>query len=451
MRYWIPNDGRIAISTKIGEEIKADIYYYIMIILSCTIATYGLLQSNTAVIIGAMLVSPLMNPIIGGSLAISQANNNLLKKSFQAELTGVLIAVAFSALLSMLIPEKVVTAEMLSRTKPTLLDLIIALASGAAGTYAICYKPNSAILPGVAISTALMPPLCVIGIGVAYKQFDIATGALLLFLANIIAINFVSIVIFKIFGFNNIDSSENNNKSIWKRFFSGHMVYSAALLCIVAVPLLYFMYISVAQNNKDNIVRSTITEEMRTIAKDSVIVSVSSVYNNDTFKVDATIRSTNALSMENIRQIENILEYRLLKPVKFNAEIIIMQKINNSVINNGYDELLKAYNKPVPVEILKVMSPEEIIEGSIDEKFSLLKNSKVENFKIRYEKNLGIYYIDVDIKYAGSVDNNFNKSITAILEDKLKRKVMLTITNIEIMPTAVPSPTITPATPINNR
>lgn len=416
------------IFNRVIEDTKVTPYYYIMIILACTIVTYGLLQNSTAVIIGAMLISPLMGPIIGGALAISEGENNLLKIAIKTEVLGAVLTIAIAICLALIIPEKVVTNEIISRTSPTLLDLIIALAAGAAGTYAICYRPNSAILPGVAISTALMPPLCVVGIGISNKDYSIATGALLLFLANIIAINFASILVFNILGFNNF-YSQCKKCAFSIKNLTGNLIYSIVLVCLISVPLAFFMYKSYQDNSVNNTVRSTIQEEMDKIAPKAVIEFLSTNRLEEAYLVDSVIRSTKALSKENIRQIENILEYKLTKPVKLDADIVLVQRISGSESINGYNDLVSSIIdiSQEPVEIIKFQSPEQIIEGAVDEKLSLLKGGTLDNFSIQYEKKTSIYYINLYVIYEGDIDDNFEKSIVSILEDKLKRRVILTI------------------------
>jgi uncharacterized hydrophobic protein (TIGR00271 family) len=428
MKYFLTNDKMAGVSAKIVEDAKVTPYYYIMVILSCTIATYGLLINSTAVIIGAMLIAPLMNPVIGGALAVSEGNNSFLKTSFKAEIIGVILAVVFSILLTLIIPEKVITDEILARTKPNLLDLIIALASGAAGAYAICYRPESAILPGVAISTALMPPLCVIGIGISYQEFSIVFGAVLLFLANIIAINFSSIMVFNIFGFNQFYSLGKEKKSLFKNhYFSLNAFYSFILLGLISVPLVIFMYQSFQDNSLKNLVRSTIQEELNNIAQKTQIVSLDTSKTEEAYIVNTVLRSTNILTNDDLRQLENILEYKLTMPVRVNADVVLVQSISDDTSLNWYSDLFASLSEQKQVEIIKTESPEQIIEGAVEEKLALFQGAAIENFVLKYEKDVGIYYIDLYISYPETLDDKLEKSLVSVLEDKLKRRVILTI------------------------
>ena len=185
---------------RLAVGARPSIDYYIMVFLSSIIATLGLLLNSPAVIIGAMLVAPLMTPLIATSLGIATGNRTILFKAIEASLKGLILAVIISYLMTWLFPPESIGVEILSRTKPSLLDLLIAMASGMAGAYALAHGSVRAALPGVAIAAALMPPACVIGISLAQSQGNNAFGALLLFTANLIGISFAAGVILLFLG-----------------------------------------------------------------------------------------------------------------------------------------------------------------------------------------------------------------------------------------------------------
>ncbi len=427
-QYIMPEKRRLEISVIIHKNSNPTTYYYFMVIIACVIATYGLLLNSSAIIIGAMLISPLITPVIGIALGASEADGKLVKISIRSLLAGVLIAISLSILLSMLIPERIITSEILSRTKPTLFDLIIAMAAGAAGAYAICYKPSAAILPGVAISTALMPPLCVIGIGAAFNNFNVYKGAFLLFIANIIAIAFSGILVFNILGFKKVyDITQKVNPFI--RGLRNNIIYSTILLLIIAVPLSSFMINAFIDNKIKSIISNTIRDEINTVVINSEISSLTYEKNNEGYKVDIVVRSTQPFTNDNIRKVENLLEYKLALPVDIEANIILVQKISKSESINGYNELFITLNdeKDKPIEIIEVKTPEEIIGGTIEEKLSLFPEASYDSFHFSYDGKTGIYDIEVIIQYDGEFDENLDNSISAILEDKLKRKVNLVL------------------------
>ena len=173
--------------------------YILMCALAAGIATLGLLQSSTAVVIGAMLVSPLMSPIAAMGFGFASLDGHRIRDAIKVVAIGAGIGILTGMLLTWLSPIRNATPEILARTEPNLLDLAVALFSGIAGGYStVIGKGGTAI--GVAIATALMPPLTVIGYGIGVFQPMFAMGALLLFLTNLAAITFAFAVIARLSG-----------------------------------------------------------------------------------------------------------------------------------------------------------------------------------------------------------------------------------------------------------
>lgn len=173
--------------------------YVLMCALSAGIATLGLLQSSTAVVIGAMLISPLMSPIAALGFGFASIDGQRIRDAAKVVLVGALIGIATGMLLTLISPIHTATPEILARTEPTLLDLAVALLSGIAGGYAtVRGKGGTAI--GVAIATALMPPLATVGYGLGVMNPAYALGAFLLFLTNLSAIAFAFALIARLSG-----------------------------------------------------------------------------------------------------------------------------------------------------------------------------------------------------------------------------------------------------------
>ena len=178
-------------------------------ISAAVIATLGLLVNSAAVIIGAMIVAPLMNPILSMAFAIVTGNWKLYKRSWVTVALGAFTAILIASLISAVVPIHIVHAEILARTSPNLIDLVIAIAAGAAGSFSLTRKSIANSIAGVAIAVALVPPLCVVGIGlgigsditaefgrVLVSNLRISTGAFLLFLANFAGITFTACLVF---------------------------------------------------------------------------------------------------------------------------------------------------------------------------------------------------------------------------------------------------------------
>ena len=190
---------------------KPSLGFFVLLLCAAVIATLGLIANSTAVVIGAMIVAPLMDPILSLAFALSISNNKLAKRSLLTVVIGVLVVVATSALLASLLDVSEVNREMTSRTAPNLIDLGVAVAAAVAGSFSMTRERLSNSLAGVAIAVALVPPLCVCGIGlsmgnevvavfgrgtVAGITNQISEGSFLLFLANLIGITVASLFVF---------------------------------------------------------------------------------------------------------------------------------------------------------------------------------------------------------------------------------------------------------------
>ena len=183
--------------------------YLFMTAMSCGIAILGLLLSSPAVIIGAMLISPLMGPIMLMGFSLSILELKALRESIVSLAVGTGLALATSFLIVFLSPLTDVTPEILARTRPNFFDLLVAVFSGLAGGYAVIHRKGETIV-GVAIATALMPPLAVVGYGLATAQFQLAGGAFFLYMTNLLAIALSVTVLSRFYGFGERHSPKHN-------------------------------------------------------------------------------------------------------------------------------------------------------------------------------------------------------------------------------------------------
>jgi uncharacterized hydrophobic protein (TIGR00271 family) len=184
----------------VHEDAGWSSHYIFMTLMSAGIAVLGLLLSSPAVVIGAMLISPLMGPIIGLGFALALFDFAEIRRTLAATLFGVLLAIVFCAIIVLLSPLQTVTSEIAARTRPNLFDLLVALFSGLAGTYAMIRGRHGAIV-GVAIATALMPPIAVVGFGLATTNWTVFWGSLLLFLTNLMTIAISAAILARMYGF----------------------------------------------------------------------------------------------------------------------------------------------------------------------------------------------------------------------------------------------------------
>jgi len=226
---------------KFGSELSLP--YLSMNIFAATIASYGLFVNSPAVVIGAMLIAMLLGPITGVSLALVESDFQLLGKGLLTLITGAAAVFATSFIIGKIHYDVPITREIMARTSPNLADLVIALAGGAAGAYATVSPRLSVAVVGVAISTALVPPLCAANILFARGEFSLGSGALLLTFTNIVAIQFSSSVVFWFAGFRKI--SHAKGLSAWG-FIKGNLI-SLAILGVLAVILTHNVNMIIAR------------------------------------------------------------------------------------------------------------------------------------------------------------------------------------------------------------
>jgi uncharacterized hydrophobic protein (TIGR00271 family) len=181
----------------VARDARLDRKFLLLVVLSTAIATLGLLQSSAAVVIGAMLVSPFLGPIMGVGFGLATLDSTLIRRALLTLLAGVGVAVALAVLIVWVSPVQDITPELRARTQPNLLDLGVAVVGGIAGVYAILRR-LSGVMVGVAIATALVPPLSTIGFGMATGRPDLSLGSALLFLTNTLAIAFAATLVARI-------------------------------------------------------------------------------------------------------------------------------------------------------------------------------------------------------------------------------------------------------------
>ena len=229
---------------KIHETIEKEIIFkgtnLWILVFAVIVASVGLNMNSTAVVIGAMLISPLMGPINGMGYSIATYNFPLFRKAIKNFSFAVFWSLIASTAYFALSPISTAHSELLSRTSPTIYDVIIALFGGLAGIVAISSKHKGNVIPGVAIATALMPPLCTAGYGLASGQFNYFFGAFYLFTINTVFIAISSVVISQILKFPFRTLVDSRQKKIVNQLIT-------LTITLVLLPSIYFGYNLVQQ------------------------------------------------------------------------------------------------------------------------------------------------------------------------------------------------------------
>jgi uncharacterized hydrophobic protein (TIGR00271 family) len=213
-----------------------------ILVFAIIIASVGLNVNSTAVIIGAMLISPLMGPINGMGYSLATYNFPLFRKSVKNFTFAVIASLVASTAYFAISPVSTAHSELLARTTPTIYDVIIALSGGLAGIVAISSKQKGNVIPGVAIATALMPPLCTAGFGLATAQFNYFFGAIYLFTINTVFIALSSVVVSQILKFPIRTIVDLRSRTRLNRVIT-------IVILITIIPSIYFGY-GLVQNEK---------------------------------------------------------------------------------------------------------------------------------------------------------------------------------------------------------
>ncbi len=293
-------------------------------ILFCAIiiASVGLNVNSTAVIIGAMLISPLMNPILAMGYSIATYDGKLFRSALLTFLTLFSIALATSSVYFMLTPITTATPEMLARTEPGIFDFIIAFVGGLAGIIGVTRTEKSNVIPGVAIATALMPPLCTVGYGLASGQPTIAEGAFYLFSINVFFIMLSTFIVCKAMKLKPIEHDTTKYDKLIKRSF----ITISILLCI---PLLFTSYkISKETYEKEQIISklNTFISENEELNNDKKILFITYSKSQNTLRLDCIGED---LEESQIQELQN---YMITMGIT-DAKLVVVNDLEQTIMD----------------------------------------------------------------------------------------------------------------------
>jgi len=272
LRFNDANINHEEVRNNILKDIPFKGYNVWILICSIVICSIGLNINSTAIVIGAMLISPLMGPILGLGLSIGTNDLDNLKSSIKNFLIALAISLLTSTIFFLITPLHEAQSELLSRTKPTFLDALIAIFGGLAGIIAVSRKDASNVFPGVAIATALMPPICTAGYGIANGNMHFFLGALYLFLLNSVFISIATLVIVRYLHFPFISFVD---KKIEKKVKSYIIIVSS----IIIIPSAY-LFFEVTQESIFYTRADKFTKE-RFIYKGSEVINQKFIYDKE--------------------------------------------------------------------------------------------------------------------------------------------------------------------------
>gem|GEM_PF-1820972 len=304
-----------SVEDTIHNNSKPTLSFLSLLLGSSIICTLGLLMNNSAVIIGGMIISPLVWPILSVALGVSFSQNKDIKKSLLILLMAIVAAYLSAAVVTLVSPIKMINAEITARIEPTFLDIIIACVAGFVAALGVSHKRISSSLAGVAIATSLLPPLCVSAIGIALLDIQIFSGALLLFAANVASILFVAIITFSIVGLKKKKFSELRLKA---------MLVTATVLIIIANPLLTLLENQSFELLAYPTVKDILTQKLESYSPNITLDAIEvTTHNNGQMLVTTNVLLPSDLSIDYEQQKELVgaLETALERPVNLKLQL----------------------------------------------------------------------------------------------------------------------------------
>lgn len=345
---------------RISKEVSFKGANLWVLIFAIFLASLGLNVNSTAVIIGAMLISPLMGPIIGMGLAVGINDLDLLKRSAKNYAVATLISVLTATLFFLISPLSEAQSELLARTSPTLYDVLIAFCGGAAGVIALCTRGKGNVIPGVAIATALMPPLCTAGYGLATGHLLYFLGAFYLFFINTV---FIALAIFagvRLMKFHQHEDLSDEQARIERRWIM-------SLVILTMIPAAIMTYSIVSQSVFDNNVNHFIKSELQqrgtqiishTVDKDSLKLRVVAVGREITEP-----RRMEAQSQMNNYGMEGFT-LRIIQGTQSDSLLILENKVNTLTSTREAEQQklleLSAENSRLMKQLAEYTSPEQL-------------------------------------------------------------------------------------------
>jgi uncharacterized hydrophobic protein (TIGR00271 family) len=306
------------------ENAQTSSTYLVLMALSTMIATFGLFGDSAPVVIGAMILAPLMGPIISLAMGALRQDSLLIKNSIITIFWGVVIGLFFSILISLITPLEVLNDQILARIRPNLLDLGIAVASGVAGAYAYSKEEINKTLAGVAISVALVPPLAVAGIGIGWMDWSVFSGAMLLLGTNLAGIVMSAAITFLVLGFSPF------------RLAKRGLLISLGILIVIALPLGLSFNKMV---NENLIIQDLAGQEIpHGLLREVKVVQMNPL------RLSVTILSETVLTENDFEEIKSEIEEKIQQPIQLEMTLgISLGEPIKQVGNEGFfKEIWKA-------------------------------------------------------------------------------------------------------------
>lgn len=386
-------------------------------ILSCAIiiASVGLNVNSTAVIIGAMLISPLMGPIVGAGFGLGMYDFELLKKSIKNLLIATAVSLITSTLYFFISPFKDAQSELLARTSPNIYDILIAFFGGLVGVIAVTRVEKGNPIPGVAIATALMPPLCTAGYSLALGNFKFFFGALFLYSINCV---FICIATFVIVKYLKYPIAKQLDLKHEKRMKYGITILTLAMI----IPSTYFAYLLFIQKNYTAKTENFIQKEF--LKYDYPIIYKNIKYNQSPKVIELAFLAKKFNRAEIAELNTRLVDYDLkgtrliIKQDTFNIEKNIMNKINLG--ENLVDKKDVLINE-LKTKLSKYQFDKNRINNEAKILFPFINTLTIGNYTIDNNKNTSKIIPVVLFQSNKNIDTDSNQKLKSWLKIRLQK------------------------------
>ena len=289
---------------EIKESAKGDFDFFVLTIFSAIIITLGLIVNSSAVVIGGMLLAPLVWPVLALSLAIIKGRSGLLQSSVATLFRSTVVILLISFVLGFISPEYALKgSEFISRTSPTIFELFIALAAGFVGAFVITYPKIGAAIAGVVVAAALVPPIAVMGLSVSHGNLEMAGGAFILYLSNLIAVTFSASILFLISKFKGPSTETGQDKR------KSNIRWALISLIVMAIPLLLITSEAIKEKNQQNAIRQIINAKFPM----ATITSVDVEDKGEVVVIDVTLQHSDILTENQVNDLADIFSQKMKK------------------------------------------------------------------------------------------------------------------------------------------
>ena len=292
------------------EYTRFSVPYALLMVLSAMLATLGLFLNNTSVVIGAMILAPLMGPLVSMAMGILRNDNKLLNSALKVLGLGTGLTLLVAAVTTLLLPYEQATDEILSRLQPNLLDLGVAVVSGVAAAYAHARESIQKGLAGVAVAVALVPPACVMGVGIGWLDWVVFSGSGLLFLTNLVGITLAGILTFLCLGFAPVIKVN--------REFG----FSVLLAALISIPLYHTFKNTVVYQG---IEKSVVTQTYQVNGKTLELSDVTAQPVEDKIKIAGQLHSSELIVAADIAELRDIIANQLDSPIVLDVSLRLVQ------------------------------------------------------------------------------------------------------------------------------